>query len=301
LSIVTYPDNPRVWKALIAAKYNGVEVNLKSDFKMGETNKTASFLSVNPFGQVPTAFSSDRTGVFESNSILRYVARVGEKKKNLYGKDALEQSRVDAFLDAIVSLESVAGPWFYKLSKYPFAANFHRSYIDRCIDFTKKSYIGWNEALKEKQFLVGDSLTIADIAWFASSWPAFSKLLDAEFRKQIPHAVKHFRKLEELAEFKAVAGGPVKFPDTVEAPEYDEKATPAARFHRLVTIARGDQKVKFKFYADSQSQDIQNTIRSRFGLSHNTKFVLSDEEGFDVVVDGTLETGTYKLTVSSEV
>jgi glutathione S-transferase len=50
---------------------------------------------------VPAAFSPDGSvGIFESNSIMRAVARLGETKVPLYGRDPYEASRIDSFLDA---------------------------------------------------------------------------------------------------------------------------------------------------------------------------------------------------------
>jgi len=134
LRVFSYLPNPRIWKATIAARLNGVEVEvigaspkeLQSwlwDFdarpltthdsaqpgesttgKVGFTRalrKTAAFLEAHPFGTVPTAFSPDgRIGIFESNSIMRAVARLGENRYPLYGRGPYEASRVDSFLDA---------------------------------------------------------------------------------------------------------------------------------------------------------------------------------------------------------
>jgi glutathione S-transferase len=146
----TYPDNPRVLKAQVTAKYCDVEVDIQScNMKEGE-HKSEAFLKVNPFHQgtflyilslilasspfsllplsfhplsfspllylflVPTAFTeSGDNGVFESNSIARYIARLGASKKNLLGKDALEASRIDAFLDAGITYETWFGFWYY--------------------------------------------------------------------------------------------------------------------------------------------------------------------------------------------
>ena len=48
----------------------------------------------------PPAFAPDgRTGIFESNSIMRAVARLGQATFSLYGRDAYEASRIDSFLD----------------------------------------------------------------------------------------------------------------------------------------------------------------------------------------------------------
>jgi len=49
--IYTYPNNPRVWKALIAGKYAGVEIETPA-FEMGKDNKTPEFLSKFPVGKV---------------------------------------------------------------------------------------------------------------------------------------------------------------------------------------------------------------------------------------------------------
>ena len=77
--------------------------------------KTDGFLDVNPFGTIPTAFSpDDSAGIFESNSIMRSVARLGSSTCSLYGDDAYSASRIDSFLDA--SLMFARDSQFYLLS-----------------------------------------------------------------------------------------------------------------------------------------------------------------------------------------
>src|SRR5580698_11453876 len=113
LRIFTYLPNPRIWKATIAARLNGVEVEVRGtspkelaswlwDFDAhpltaneqvssgevrgrlgftGTLHKTGAFLEAHPFGTVPAAFSPNgKIGIFESNSIMRAVARLGESK-----------------------------------------------------------------------------------------------------------------------------------------------------------------------------------------------------------------------------
>ena len=134
LKIFSYLPNPRVWKSIIAGRISGVEVEVIGDKpnklstwlwdfnprKMEEKEmskdssyarigkrgfsgilyKTDEFLKAHPFGTVPAAFSPEGDiGVFESNSILRAVARVG-KHGELYGKNNYEASRIDSYLDA---------------------------------------------------------------------------------------------------------------------------------------------------------------------------------------------------------
>jgi Glutathione S-transferase, N-terminal domain len=52
LKLYTYPGNKNAFKALIAAQYVGVDIDVPSDFQMGVTNKTPEFLKLNPNGKV---------------------------------------------------------------------------------------------------------------------------------------------------------------------------------------------------------------------------------------------------------
>ncbi|MDP6952677.1 MAG: glutathione S-transferase, partial [Alphaproteobacteria bacterium] len=135
LRIFTYLPNPRLWKAAIAARLCGLEIEARGDkppklagwlwdfdarpLEDGEADpdgpwarqsrtgfagtlyKTDAFLEAHPFGTVPAAFSPDgKVGIFESNSIMRTVARLGADSFPLYGNDPYEASRIDSFLDA---------------------------------------------------------------------------------------------------------------------------------------------------------------------------------------------------------
>tara|TARA_Y100000294_G_scaffold4946_1_gene4984 strand:+ start:358 stop:864 length:507 start_codon:yes stop_codon:yes gene_type:complete len=135
LRIFSYLPNPRLWKAAIAARLTGVDIEVVGakpheiagwlwDFDArplgavsdedkaaaaraartgfsGTLYKTDAFLIAHPFGTVPAAFSGDGSvGVFESNSIMRCVARLGRNAYPAYGRDAYEASRIDSYLDA---------------------------------------------------------------------------------------------------------------------------------------------------------------------------------------------------------
>lgn len=52
----TYPQNFRAFKALIAAQFSGVKINVDSDFVFGETNKSESFLKKFPLGKVRISY-----------------------------------------------------------------------------------------------------------------------------------------------------------------------------------------------------------------------------------------------------
>ena len=69
--VYTYPNNPRVHKASIAAKYNGLTLEQVA-VEMGKTNKTSEFLGKFPMGKVPAFESADGKTLFESNAIAYY-------------------------------------------------------------------------------------------------------------------------------------------------------------------------------------------------------------------------------------
>ena len=134
LRIFSYLPNPRVWKATITARLCDVDVEVHGakgheladwlwDFdarplseddranrelsRQGHTGfrtnlfKTDAFLEAHPWGTVPAAFSPDGSiGIFESNSIMRAVARIGASNYPAYGTDPYTASRIDSFLDA---------------------------------------------------------------------------------------------------------------------------------------------------------------------------------------------------------
>ena len=135
IRIFSYLPNPRVWKSMITAKLGGLDLevvgdkpnnmpnwlwdfearpiseddkdNLKSyeriskrGFK-GSLYKTDEFINQHPFGTVPAGFVGDEhLGVFESNSILRAVARECKDKTLYGGEDINLKSRIDSYLDA---------------------------------------------------------------------------------------------------------------------------------------------------------------------------------------------------------
>jgi elongation factor 1-gamma len=68
--IYGYPG-ANVWKAQVAAKYNGLEVEFVP-VKMGVDNKTPEFLAKFPLGKVPTFEGADGLLLNESNAIAYY-------------------------------------------------------------------------------------------------------------------------------------------------------------------------------------------------------------------------------------
>jgi glutathione S-transferase len=240
LRIFSYLPNPRIWKATIAARLCDVEIELRGastkeistwlwDFdarpltEQDKQNdewqrasrvaftgrrlfKTDAFLKAHPFGTVPAAFDpSGSIGIFESNSIMRTVARLGADRCPLYGSDPYSASRIDSFLDvsAIFGREAQIYLLGFNENGIP-----HESYARASEAFD--SYMGGIEqALSpDREFLVGDTLSLADICFVAEislfsserrRWAMMRETgvrpIFGEAARRFPLAIAHFDRL----------------------------------------------------------------------------------------------------------
>ena len=242
LRIFSYLPNPRIWKATIAARLCGVKVEVRGaspselskwlwDFdarpiaevppdelaaaertgRIGFTDqtlyKTVAFLETQPFGTVPAAFSPDgRIGIFESNSIMRAVARLGQERFPIYGRSAYESSRIDGFLDASLAFARDGQIYLLALRDGAVSGELYARVKDSFVAYLS----GIEQALAPRRsFLVGDNITLADICFVAelclfhnergrrSTLDAggFPLLLGDDFAATYPRSAKHFRGL----------------------------------------------------------------------------------------------------------
>jgi glutathione S-transferase len=130
------------------------------DILKGES-RTAAFLAMNPAGQVPTVVLEDGRALGESNAIMRYLAR----GSRLLPDDPFVQAQIDGWLfwEQNAHEPNVAGARFRMLylmqpaSAVPEAMGVRG---DQALDRLETH-------LTAKDWLVGDALTIADIALVA--------------------------------------------------------------------------------------------------------------------------------------
>ena len=194
LKIFSYLPNPRVWKAQIAAELCGVAVDVVGDRPSALQNwlwdsearpldeaertanspharesrrgfsgllfKTDAFLTAHPFGTVPAAFApGGEPGIFESNSILRAVARAGAANRQLYGGDGYQASRIDGFLDANLVFAREAQVYLLGMDQ-------PQAHVHERMAAAYQFYLaGVESALARSAFLAGDELSIADISF----------------------------------------------------------------------------------------------------------------------------------------
>src|SRR5262249_61435303 len=123
-------------------------------FKGGLLAKTAASLPAHPFATGRAAFSPDgATGIFESNSIMRAVARLGAHRLQLYGGNPYEASRIDSFLDASLVFARDSQIYLLALRDPEFASDIHARAAEAFAIYAA----GIDQALQpDRGFLVGD-------------------------------------------------------------------------------------------------------------------------------------------------
>lgn len=201
LKIYSYPNNFKVAKAQIAAAFAGFEIETPNH-KFPEDNHTAEFKKLNPLGKVPVLETANGA-LFESNAILRYVARY-RGDNNLLGAGFWEQALVDQWLDFTANeLEAARAVWLLPI--YKVLAYDEDAYVQAKKDVEKALKVV-NDHLLRRTFMVGNAITIADISLAAALHGMYATVFDAAFRGQFPNVQRWFETVANQDEFKKVMG-----------------------------------------------------------------------------------------------
>ncbi|TPX39016.1 hypothetical protein SeMB42_g06517 [Synchytrium endobioticum] len=198
----SYPNNPRAAKVLIAAKYNGLEVE-QCNVEMGVTNKSPEFLSKFPLGKVPTFETPEGFTLYESNAIAYFVA-ASSANTTLLGKDKFEASRIQQFIGvADNELAPAQATWIYPILGW-FPA--HEGNTKKAIEDTKRVMKVLNLHLKRNTYLVGEAITLADISMVTALLSFYRMVFDPAFRSEFKNVTRWFVTCVNQPHFKAVLG-----------------------------------------------------------------------------------------------
>jgi len=195
------PNHYRTYKILVAAKYNGVKVNLPA-FDYEKDSEAEWFLNKNPSGKVPLLDTENGT-VFESNAIARYFARV-RADTELYGSSFYDASQVDQWIDfSCNELELPACIWTYPLlgmmNPNPDAIAKAKEDVENCLKTL-------NDHLLLRTFLVGNQVTLADIAVACALQPLYTMVLDKSMQEKYVNTTRWFMTCVNQPEFVEVMG-----------------------------------------------------------------------------------------------
>jgi len=141
---------------VLALPYDWIDVDT-----LKRETRTAQFLKLNSAGEVPTVAFDDGRTLAQSNAIIRYLAR----DSDLIPRDAFAAAKMDEWL------------FWEQYSHEPYVAvcRFQMKYLgqpasDLDPDKVKRGYAAlarMEHQLAATRFLVGDNLTLADVALLA--------------------------------------------------------------------------------------------------------------------------------------
>eukprot|EP00262_Sarcandra_glabra_P011778 TRINITY_DN28_c0_g1_i3.p1 TRINITY_DN28_c0_g1~~TRINITY_DN28_c0_g1_i3.p1 ORF type:complete len:424 (-),score=82.44 TRINITY_DN28_c0_g1_i3:345-1616(-) len=194
--------NKNVYKALIAAEYTGVQVKLVPNFEMGISNKTPEFLQMNPIGKVPVLETPDGP-IFESNAIARYVTRM-KIDTPLFGSSLIEYGQIEQWID-FSSLEIDANilRWFAPRMRF---GVYLPPAEEAAISALKRALGALNTHLATNTYLVGHSVTLADIVMTCNLVLGFNRIMTKSFTSEFPHVERYFWTMVNQPNFHKVMG-----------------------------------------------------------------------------------------------
>ncbi|KAK4271047.1 hypothetical protein QN277_019797 [Acacia crassicarpa] len=203
--------NKNAYKALIAAEYSVVDVELAPNFE-------------DPVLETPDG------PIFESNAIARYVVRLNGDNA-LYGSSLMDYAHVEQWID-FSSLEIDANilSW-YRLrmgqTTYLPSAEVMKA-EEAAISSLKRALGALNTHLASNKYLVEPFFTLADIIMTCNLLMGFTQLMTKSFTSKFPHVERYFWSLVHQPKFRKILGE-VKQAETVveEKPkEAEEEEAP---------------------------------------------------------------------------
>jgi len=157
------------------------------------------FLAMNPHGRIPVIRDSDGTVVWESHSILRYLAaRYGGPE--LWSDDPVRRAQIDCWMDwsqTTLQPEFLTGV-FWGFYRTPEAQRDLKA-IEKNVALCARYFQLLDQVLSKQHFLAGQHLTLADIPAGTHLYRYFN--LDIA-RPDIPHVEAWFQRLQTSAAFR---------------------------------------------------------------------------------------------------
>lgn len=194
--------NKNAFKTLITAEYTGVNVELVKNFEMGVTNKTPEFLKMNPIGKVPVLETPDGP-IFESNAIARYVARL-KADNPLLGSSLIDSAHIEQWIDfSSLEIDTNILRWF--IPRVGFAVYLPQA-EEAAIASLKRALAALNTHLASNTYLVGHSVTLADIIMTCNLTLGFSRILTKSFTSEFPHIERYFWTMVNIPNFRKILG-----------------------------------------------------------------------------------------------
>ncbi|KAH0454967.1 hypothetical protein IEQ34_016891 [Dendrobium chrysotoxum] len=169
---------------------------------MGVSNKSPEFLKMNPIGKVPVLETPDGP-VFESNAIARYVTRL-KADNPLYGSSLIEYAQIEQWIDFSTNeIDTNVLRWLSpRLGHTPYNAQVE----ELAIASLKRGLEALSIHLAKNTYLVGHSVTLADIILGCNLYFGFTRIMTKSFTSEFPHVERYFWTIVNQPNFRKIIG-----------------------------------------------------------------------------------------------
>jgi elongation factor 1-gamma len=207
-----------LWVDLSFITANFAKVKLEEVFVTAEDLKTKEWKAKSLTGKTPM-LETPEGNLVESAAIARYLASIGEGQ--LAGANPFETAQVNQWIDySHTTLQSQMYTIVRAIFGYGEPAD--PEVFNNAVKEAKEIVKTVNVHLQGKKFLVGERITVADIAIAIQFIPLFQTTLDGGFRKAMPNVTAWLEGLVKLPEFTSRIGN-VKFAQKALKPILAEK------------------------------------------------------------------------------
>jgi elongation factor 1-gamma len=234
---------------------------------MGKTNKTPEFLAKFPWGKIP-AMETPEGNIFESNAIAFYVA---SKKPELVGKSVLEQSLIMEFAcnldcELIPAYQKVLYPL---LGYLPYEATQWNASLKELLAKLKV----FDTILRTRTFLVGESITLADLLYVSILTPLYTHILDSSMRSDLVNLTRYYVTVANQENVKAVIGEMNLCTKTADSSTFKSKVAAVA-----ATSAQNDDEEDAPVVKPKEKNAMDLLPPSKFNLEDWKRFYSNCKE-----------------------
>ncbi|KAJ3125351.1 hypothetical protein HK098_000358 [Nowakowskiella sp. JEL0407] len=189
-TLYTLAEYDRTATILIAAKCKNILLTVKN-ITQGKENLTREFLAKFPLGKVPALETSTGFTLYETKAIEYYIASQGtEKSAKLLGDSMQEEALITQFITlAENELVPAAEVWLYPLHGWNPA---NPMFTNRAKQDVKKILKILDSHLVTRTYLVGERITLADIAVSMCLKEFFTMVLDQSWRSEFRNLTRWF-------------------------------------------------------------------------------------------------------------
>jgi len=169
-------------------------------------NGDADYLAMNPNGRVPTLVEGDFS-LWESNSIMRYLALTHGGDAALYPADAKTRAGMERWLDwTLSSLQPVERPLFWGLVRTPLAER-DMVAMQQAADTAAVQWRIVDRQLEGRDYMEGERFSLADIAIgaYARRWLG----VEGVSRPALPHLQRWFDTISARPAFQEFVAPPM--------------------------------------------------------------------------------------------